>query len=169
MKIKFGVNLRKAKTGAELHIMFFQLAALLSALYLYIISGYPYLMTRKGALLFLFDVGVTVTPRWEALLLSLLYRSTSSEIAVCLAILGFALLVGIVAANVLKGKPRAALISRIVLAGLILADLVFRLLPLPCNQALSLGWNAAGFVIRLACLAAVLIDLIAHRRAETAG
>ena len=168
MKIKFGINLKKVKTGAELHIMLFQLAALFSALYLYIISGYPYLMTQKGVLLYLFDLGITALPRWEALLLSLLYRSTFSEIAVCLSALGFALIVGIAAANVLKDNPRAALTSRIVLAGLIVGDLVFRLLPLPCNQALDPGWNAAGFVIRLICLALVALDLIAHRRAGAA-
>ena len=164
MKIKFGVNLRKVKTGAEIYIFIFQISALLPALYMFLISGYPYLMTRSGVHLFLFDVGISALPRWETLLLSMLYRGTSSETATYFAMLGFALLVGLVAANVLKGKPRTAIISRIVFAVLIFSDLIFRLLPIHCNQAMSPAMNVIGFVIRLACLALVALDLIAHRR-----
>ncbi len=164
MRVKFGVNLRKVKTGAEIYIFIFQISALLPTLYMYLISGYPYLMTRSGVHLFLFDVGISALPRWEALLLSMLYRGTSSETATYFAMLGFALLVGLVAANVLKGKPRTAIISRIVFAVLIFSDLIFRLLPIHCNQAMSPAMNVIGFVIRLACLALVALDLIAHRR-----
>lgn len=161
--MKFGINLRKVKTGAEIYVIIFQITALLPALYIFVISGYPYLMTQKGVHLFLFDVGISALPRWEVLLLSELYRATSSEMTTFFAMLGFALAVGILAANVLEGSPRAALISRIVAAVLIVGDLVFRLLPLHCNQALSPAVNVIGFVIRVACLALVALDLIAHR------
>lgn len=161
--MKFGVNLRKVMTGAEISVIIFQIISLLPALYIFIISGYPYLMTRKGVHLFLFDVGLGALPRWEALLLSMLYRATSSETATYFAMLGFALALGLVAANVLKGKLRTAIVSRIVFAALIFGDLVFCLLPLHCNQALSPAVNVIGFVIRVACLALVALDLIAHR------
>ena len=162
--MKFGVNLRKVKTGAEIAVTIFQVMSLLPALYIYIISGYPYLMTQNGVHLVLFDAAISALPRWEVMLLSVLYRATSSETVTQFALLAFALAVGLLAANVLKGKPRTAVVSRIVFAALILGDLVFRLLPLHCNQALSPVMNMIGFVIRLGCLALVVLDLIAYRK-----
>ena len=164
--MKFGVNLRKVKTGAELYVLIFQVMSLLPALYIYVASGYPYLMTKGSFLGTLFDVGLAALPRWDALLLSLIYRWTSSEIITYFALLVIALAFGLLANRLLKGRHRTARISRVVLAALIGCDLVFRLLPLQCNRAFSLPVAILTFAIRLACLVLILLDLRADRVAE---
>lgn len=163
--MKFGVNLRKVKTGAEVYVLVFQALSLLPALYIYVASGYPYLMTKNGILSTLFDVGVFALPRWEALLLSLIYRWRCSEIAAYFALLVIALAFGLLANRLLKGNYRTARGSRVVLAVLIGGELVFRLLPLRCN--LAFGWPVAilTLAIRLACVILILLDLRADRKA----
>lgn len=163
--MKFGINLRKVKTGAEVYVIVFQALSLLPALYVYVTSGYPYLMTRNNFLGTLFDVGLFAIPRWEALLLSFIYRWTSSEIAAYFALLVIALAFGLLANHLLKGTHRTAWVTRVVLAVLIGGELVFRLLPMRFN--LALGWPMAivTFIIRLACLILILLDLRADRKA----
>lgn len=165
--MKFGVNLRKVKTGAEVYVLIFQAASLLPALYVFVASGYPYLMTKGGFLDKLFDVGVAALPRWEALLLSLIYRLSASEMVTYFVLLGIALAFGLLAGRYLKGDHRIARNARVVLAVLIGCELVFRLVPLRCN--LVFGWPIVilTFLVRLACLVLILLDLRADRRTES--
>lgn len=167
--MKFGIGIRKALSGAGLYVMILQAASLLPALYIVVASGYMGLFAKNSVLSVLFDLGASAIPRWEALCVSLLYRLTSSEVAVHFALLGGALVFGFVSGALLNGKYRTARGARIVFAALICADLVLRLLPLHFN--IAFGWPAAavGFAVRLCCLALLLLDLRADRKNRAAA
>lgn len=162
--MKFGVNLRREKTGAELSVVIFQIISLLPALYIFVLSGYSYLMTKPSFLKTLFDLGLSALPRAEGMALSLLYRRSSSEMVAFFALTGFALTFGLLTGRLLKGDARSARASRVVYAALIAVDLIVRLLPLRNN--LAFGWPIAilAFLIRLGCLALILLDLRADRK-----
>lgn len=162
--MKFGVNLRREKTGAEVSVVIFQIMSLLPALYIFVLSGYYLLMTKPSVLKTLFDLGLSALPRAEGMVLSLLYRRASSEMVAFFTLMGFALAFGLLAERMLKGDYRRAKTSRVVFAALIAVDLIVRLLPLRCN--LAFGWPIAiiAFAIRLGCLALILLDLRADRK-----
>ncbi len=167
--MKFGIGIRKALSGAGLYVMIFQIASLLPAVYIVIASGYMGIFAKTGVFSVLFDLGASAIPRWEALCVSLLYRLTSSEVAVHFALLGGALAFGFAAAALLRGEYRTARVSRIVFAALICADLILRLLPFHFN--IAFGWPAAavGVAVRLFCLALLLLDLRADRKNRAAA
>lgn len=162
--MKFGVNIRGKLTGAELAVRVFQIASLLPLAYMLLASGYPYLFTRYGLFSVLFDLGLASLPRVEAFGLSALYRLTSSELAVYFVLLGFALAFGLLMNALLKGGEKKPRVSRAVWAALIALDLVSRLVPLPFAE-LPLYARILGFAVRLACLALILLDLRAAKRA----
>ena len=164
--MKFGINLRRATTGAEGSVVIFQCISLLPALYIFVLSGYPRLSMQPSVLKALFDLGLSALPRAEGLALSLFYRRIPSEILVFFILTGFALAFGLLMGRLLKGDYRRAKRSRIVFAALIAIDLVVRLLPLRCN--LAFGWPIAilSFFIRLACLVLILLDLRADQTAS---
>ena len=63
----FGVNLRKQRTGADVCVLIFQLSALLAVPYVFVASGYLYLVTYRSVLAALFDLGLSALPggrRW---------------------------------------------------------------------------------------------------------
>lgn len=160
--MKFGINLRRVLTGAELAVRIFQVTTLLPLTYMLVGAGLPYLYTHRSLFSVLFELGLAGLLRAETLGLSLLYRKSGSEMAVFFVMLAIALAVGILADNILKGSDARAKRSRIVWAALIALDLLFRFVPLPF-EALPLYAAAFGFALRLGCLALILLDLRASR------
>jgi len=160
--MKFGVGIRKKLTGADLAVRVVQIASLLPVLYCLAASGYRGLFAQRGVFAVLFDLGMSVLPRWEALGLSALYRLTSSEMVFTFTMLGLALAWGLLSRPLLGERRGVA--GRKLLAGLIAADLVLRLLPLRYNLAFGSAMAVVGFAARLICLVLVVLDLLAHRR-----
>jgi hypothetical protein len=161
--MRFGFENRKHLTGTDLYVRVMQIAALLPAVYLITIPGYPAITTQHSVLSVLFDLGFSVLPRIETLALSLLYRATASEIAMYFAMLIAALVLGLAAKKLLDRAPRTV---RLVFAALIAVDLILRLLPLRFNAAFGLPCAIAGFGIRLGCLALILLDLRAAKQMQ---
>ena len=168
MKVKFGVGLRKALSGAELALRFGQVCSMLSALYFLVVSTYRPAMLHFGPLSAVFCLSASALPRWWQLILAFLYRLSGSEVLLAFAILVPALALGLAAGHFLREK-RTAVGARKVYAALILADLVLRLLPFSFNLAFGLPFAIAGFLLRLGCLALVFLDLRAVRKAARDG
>lgn len=166
--MKFGVDLRKSLTGAELSVRIQQICALLPVLYLFAGSGFGGVINRRSVLSLLFDLGISSLPRAESLLLSLLYRLSRSEVLVNFVVLGFALLLGLVAAPLLRGSRKRGRITRWVLAGLAVADLLLRLLPFSFNRSFGTVPALVGFAVQALCLALVLLDLRADGKSPDA-
>ena len=166
--MKFGINIRKKITGAELSVRVFQFLSVLPVFYIAVASAYMALLTQKGVLQALCEYGMAALPRTEAFLLSLLFRKTGHEVLVVFALLAAALAMGFGGGAVLRAKHNTARTARWVYAALIAADLVLRLLPLHINRVISLPAAIVGFVLRLACIVLVLLDLRADRKAAPA-
>ena len=166
--MKFGLYYRHAYTGSDLYVLVQQIAALLIAPFMLFSSGYTGLFTSRGLLALLFDAGFSVLPRAEALALSLTYRRTESELIVFFSVLVFALALGLVYGRLLHGE-KSGVVTRVVLAVLLSADLLLRLLPFSFNGAFGISAAVLGFAVRLACLVLVLLDLRACRRGYNAG
>ena len=164
MKLRFGVGLRRALSGAELAVRCFQVFSMVCAVYLLAASAYRPVMLRLGPASVLFGLCASALPRWWLLLLAALYRLSGSEVLLSFALLIPALAFGLAAGRLLQEK-RTALAARRVYAALLLAELVFRLLPFRFNLPFGWPFALAGFLLRLGCLALVLLDLRAARRA----
>ncbi len=164
--MKFGIGFRKEKTGSEIYVRVFQIVSMLPALYFLVSACYQYIMTKKGMMHFLFNLGAASLPRWEALLLSFVYRLTSSEIVVFYLLMTAALAFGILAGRLLKADHKTARTTRIVLAVMIGCDLILRVLPFGFNLAFGWLFTVLGFIIRAACLALIIIDLAADKKAR---
>ena len=166
MKIRFGINEKKALTGAELYVRVFQIASLLPLIYIFAYSGYPAVVSSKNILSFPFDIGIMAIPRAESLALALAYRLSSSELTVYFSLLVIAFVFGIVAGKLLRASYNTAKTTRIVIAALIAADLIFRMIPIRINLVFGIPALIIGFVIRLGCLVLVITDL---KKAEKTG
>lgn len=166
MKIKFGVGIRRALSGAELAVRFGQAFSLLCPVCLLAISTYRPAMLHLGPLAAVFDLSASALPRWWQLLLALLYRLTGSEVALAFAFLVPALAFGLAAGRLLRSK-RSAVTARKIYAALVLADLILRLLPFRFNLAFGLPFAIAGFLLRLGCLGLILLDLRAEKKARS--
>lgn len=164
--MKFAVKKQKQLNGAKLYVYIFQISSLLPLVYIFAVSGYASLITKKSISGIIFDSGMCLIPRLEALGLSYLYRISESEIAVYFALLLFALAFGIICNKLLNGKYKTAKNIRYVFIALILADLVIRAMPFGFNSAFELPFEIAGFALRLACLVLVVLDLIADKKSE---
>ena len=162
--MRFGIDLRDRLTGSELYVRIFQLTALPAVLYVIVACVYPAVYSSTNVFSVLFDLGMSAMPRWEAFAASRLYRITHSEALVCAALLIVALVFGLAAGRLLKGRHGKARAVRVVLAVLIAADLVIRVLPLPFRFSFGIPAAVFGFAVRLGCLALVLGDLLADRR-----
>ena len=162
--MKFGLNPRRKLTGAELVIRIQQVCALLPVLYLFTASSFPAILSMRSPLSFLFDLGLSCLPRAESLGLSLLYRLSRSEVWVNIALLGFALVLGLAAAQLLRGSRRKARAVRWVLIVWIAADLLLRLLPLHCNGIFGLLTDGLGFAVQALSLVLTVLDLRADRK-----
>ena len=164
--MKFAVKKQKQLNGAKLYVYIFQISSLLPLVYIFAVSGYASLITKKSISGIIFDSGMCLIPRLEALGLSYLYRISESEIAVYFALLLFALAFGIICNKLLNGKYKTAKNIRYVFIALILSDLVIRVIPFGFNSAFALQFEIAGFALRLACLVLVVLDLIANKKSE---
>lgn len=164
--MKFAVKKQKQLNGAKLYVYIFQISSLLPLVYIFAVSGYASLITKKSISGIIFDSGMCLIPRLEALGLSYLYRISESEIAVYFALLLFALAFGIICNKLLNGKYKTAKNIRYVFIALILSDLVIRVIPFGFNSAFALPFEIAGFALRLACLVLVVLDLIANKKSE---
>lgn len=162
--MRFGFDEKKSITGAGMSVRVFQIASLLPVFYIFLVSGYPAIITKKGLFSVLFSLGCSALPRWETLLFSWIYRLTQNEILVHFALLVFALIFGLAAGKLLNGAHRTARGTRVVLLVLIACDLVVRLLPLRFNLAFGLPCALLGFAVRLGCGVLILLDLLSDRR-----
>lgn len=167
--IRFGINTGKSLTGAELLVRAFQVASILPAIYIFILAGYPGLITRKGFSWFIFELGVSCIPRAESYLISLLFRVTSSEVLTSFVLLAAVLITGLIMAKLLRSKKKGAFITRCVLAALIAADIVIRLIPLGLNKAFGTVPNVLGIVFAVTGLAFTLADIIRSRKESSEG
>ena len=165
MKVRFGVGLRKALSGAELAVRFGQVCSMLCALYLLVVSTYRPAMLHLGFPAVIFDLSASALPRWWLLALAFLYRLSGSEVILAFAILVPALAVGLAAGRLLRDRG-TAVTARKVYAALVLADLVLRLLPFRFNLAFGWPFAVAGFLLRLGCLALILLDLRADKKGK---
>ncbi len=166
MRVEFGFNDRKKLTGAGLAVLVMQISSLLPLLYIILFDGYPSVITRDDIVSWLFDLGITAIPRWEALILSVIYRRYLSELAVYFLLAGIAFIYGIAAGKLLKSDPGKAALFRKILVVLLGVDLVIRLLPFRFNLAFGMPFAVISFLIRLGCLALVLKDFQAVRREQ---
>lgn len=130
------------------------------------VSGYYSLISKQNVFSVLFDIGICILPKAETYCLAVLYRLCLSDILFCLTMLVFALVLGLAAKPLLRGDHKRAVISRIVFAALIFADLIVRLLPLKMNGVFGVVPEILGFVIRLGCLVMVILDLVADKREQ---
>ena len=167
--MRFGINIRKKLTGAEIYVRVFQISSILPVLFVLAASGYTAVLTNRGIFSFLFRLGLSAVPSLEALALSLVYRRTASEVLLAFVLLGTALVFGLAVNRLLTGSHRTAWACRVVLLVLVGADLVLRLLPLGFNGAFGLPAAILGFVIRLGCLAFIALDLRADSRTARAA
>ena len=168
--IKFGINPVKKVTGAELYVSIMQRISVLPVIFIFLASGYPAVMTRNGFAAFLFNMGISCLPRIEAFALSFIFRNTLKEVIVSASLPIIALIFGLVAKKLLRGEHRTARTARYVFAALIAADLILRLLPFRFNIIFGIAPSIIGFIVRLGCLALVLLDLRAdNAERETAS
>ena len=161
--MKFGIDIRGRLTGADLAVRIVQIAAALPMLYFVILSGWLALLTQDTPLTYLFSLGVCAIPRAVAIGLSVLYRHTGGEVLFSMLLVAAALVYGVVM-NRLLHSDRGRMV-RIVLAALIAADLIVRLLPLGFAQAFGLPCEIIAFALRAASLALVILDLRAEKKA----
>ena len=161
--MRFGIDQRNRLTGSDLYVRVFQIASLLPVLYVLVACVHPAVFTTRNVFSVLFDAGMSALPRWEALVLSWLYRTTGSEVLFCFVMLAVALAFGLAAGRLLKGARRGRVV-RIVLAILIVLDLILRVVPTSFRFSFGVPATVIGFIIRLGCLALILLDLRTDRR-----
>jgi len=162
--MKFGINSRKHITGATVYMYAFQTVSLFPLFYILIAIGYLGIFSSNNILSYLFDFGIAAIPRYEALLVSLIYRKTLSEIVVFYVIIGIALAFGLVLNRLLKGNEKTAIITRITLIVLIVIELIMRLLPLSFNSGFGLIESVIALIFRIIFLVLIVIDLVAYKK-----
>ena len=162
--MNFGINERGKLTGAQLAVRIMQACAVAASLFTFIVPGYLSLLTHRGVLSTLVELGFGAIPRVEAVALSVIYRLTSSEILMHFGLLGFALVFGLIMEPLLSGKPKKAIAVRVVFAALIAIDLILRLIPIHINEAFGLHSSIFGFAVRLCCLGLIIADIVVFRR-----
>ncbi|MBR3296837.1 MAG: hypothetical protein IKI65_03245 [Firmicutes bacterium] len=159
MKISFGTDDKKRLTGTGTYVKVFQVSSLVLACCMLLASQFPPVMLKRGLFSALFDLAAMSLPRAWVWLLSCIYRASSKETILFFALLVLALALDIAFRKISARSPKAAENIRKAFAVLIAADLVIRLLPFSFNSEFSFITNAAGFVVRLACLVLIVLDL----------
>jgi hypothetical protein len=158
-RVRFGIDVRRQLTGADLYVRIFQICALLPLPYIFLAGVHPPVLSTRSPFAMLFDVGICALPRVETLALSYIYRATLSEVAVYFVILVIATALGFAAAKVLRGNPEASIKFHKLVASLLILDLAIRIIPVRANYAFGIPAAAAGLVIRAVCLYLVIRDL----------
>ena len=164
--MKFGLNLRKKITGADLYLRIFQFSAILPVIYIAVLSGYPALITKKSVFSLLFDCGLSLLPRWESLAISKIYQSSLSEVLCIFIPLLLALITGIIGNHLLKKNVKSAAVIHYFFIVMIAIDLVLRCLPFRFNASLGFWMWLFSFLLRLACLFFIILDLIAYKKEQ---
>ena len=113
----------------------------------------------------MFDTGMSAVPRVESLLLSSLYRLTLSEIFVYFTLAAVAFAYGVIMKKLLSLKKTAPA-AKYFAAVMICIDVVVRALPFRFNFVFGTLYYVIGLIIRLACLALVISDIVISRRTE---
>jgi hypothetical protein len=167
-KMSFGISEKKALTGAHLYVALFQIISLLSAVYIFIGSGYTALIGTRNAVTVFFETGIGFVPRAESCLLFLLYRAFLSEVAVFYGLVVTALILGIVSNKLLSAGYKTARNTRVVFLVLIIADITVRFLPFSFNTALPLYANVVALVLRLLCVILIVLDFIFEKKTKKA-
>ncbi|MCR4564167.1 MAG: hypothetical protein K5755_05990 [Clostridiales bacterium] len=162
--MKFGIDLRNKRTGADIAVIIFQLVSVLPTFYVFVASGYIAILNKRNALTALFDFGICALPRWETLLLSFLYRLFSSEMAPYFVMLLIALALGVASKRVLTGSVKKSMAFHIVFSVFIVADLIIRILPFGFNSQFTLAFNLGAAAVRAVCLALLIADMVAYKR-----
>ena len=165
MKVKFGIGIRGSLSGGELAVRFTQASSVACAAFLLLVSADRGAMLHRGPGAVLFSLGASALPRWWLLALSLFYRKSGSEVLLAFLLLLPALAFGLAAGRLLGGGKSGAA-ARKAYGALLLADLLFRLLPFRFNLAFGLAFAACGFLLRLGCLVLVWLDLRADKKAR---
>ena len=161
-RVKFGIDIRKQLTGADLYVRIFQICALLPLPYLYIAMIDRGIGSSRNLLSVLFDIGMSSLPRVEAYALSFLYRMTLSEEKVFFVILIIAIALGFAADRVLRGNPELSVRMHKAFEVMICMDLAIRIVPVRANYAFGIPAAVAGFVIRAFCLYLLIRDMKAY-------
>ena len=162
--MKFGLNIRNKITGADLYLKLFQISAVLPVLYILVLSGYPSIITRKSFAGFIFEIGISLLPRAESLLVSFLYKSRLSEMLAAFIPLIIALIYGIIANKLVKKDDKISRTVHIVFIVLIAVDLAVRLIPLSFNSKSGLAVWIITFLIRALCLVFNILDLHFYKK-----
>ena len=165
-KVAFGIDIRKKLNGSDLYVKTFQIATMLPVLYLITASGYLGLFAKGGPRAWLFELGMSALPRWMVLGLSYLYRATSSEVIALFAMLVIALFLGLFSNKIFREDEARGIMARKVFMVLIALDLVLRVLPFGFNMAFGLPFEVIGFAVRLLSVAALYMDIKAHKAKE---
>lgn len=161
-RVRFGIDIRRQLTGADLYVRIFQISALLPLPYIYLAAVHPSILGTRNLFSWMFDIGICSLPRVEAFALSYLYRATLKEVTVYFVILVPAVVLGFAAVNVIRGNPELSIRMHKVFAVLIACDLVIRLIPIRANLAFGLSAAAIGFILRAICLYLLIRDLKAE-------
>ena len=161
-RVKFGIDIRKQLTGADLYVRIFQICALLPLPYLYIAMIDRGIGNSRNLLSVLFDIGMSSLPRVEAYALSFLYRMTLSEEKVFFVILIIAIALGFAADRVLRGNPELSVRMHKAFEVMICMDLAIRIVPVRANYAFGIPAAVAGFAIRAFCLYLLIRDMKAY-------
>lgn len=162
--MKFGLTIRRGLCGATLAVYILELSALLPVLYILSVPGYPAVVTGRNVLSFACELGLGLLPRLGFWALSLLYRRTLSETAVCFTLLLAALILGVLADNALRRGAVPGRRLRVVMCALIAADLLVRLFPLSFNRALSTAPSLTAVVVLGGCFVLILLDLLSGKK-----
>lgn len=167
MKVQFGLKLIRKITGADISVYIQQFAAILPVLHISLAAGYMALLARSTVSSFLFDVGVSTLPRAVVFGISRLYGLVKSELLLCFLILAYALALGLIAHRLFHIKRERSRVCHWIFIALIACDLVLRLMPFEFNRTFGVAPAIIGFVLNLAGLVLLVLDLYFDRRNES--
>ena len=156
---------KRPYSGTKIYVLIFQVASLLPLLHILYTSGVSDGIMPHGITSVLFDLGICALPRCETLLLSTAYRMTLSEVFIYFALAVIAFIYGVVMKKLLSSKKTSA-VTKYVAAALIACDVAVRALPFRFNFIFGTLYYVLGLVIRLACLALVVSDILISRKKE---
>ncbi len=149
-------------TGSLIYTRIFQVSCLLPLVYIFAVSGSGQIITEKGILSFIFDLGVSLLPRWFSLGLSYIYRLSGNEVVLFFLLAFTALIFGFLAKSLFSGRKKGAV--RIVFIALVCADLVLRFVPLGFRPSFGLTVTVISFAVRAVCAGLLLFDIITAKK-----
>ena len=167
-RVRFGIDIRRQLTGADLYVRIFQICSLLPLPYLFLAMIDPVIGSTRNIASVLFDIGMSALPRAETFALSFLYHETISEEKVYFIILIIAIALGFAADRVLRGYPDLSVRLHKLFEVLICLDLAVRIVPIRANYAFGIPAAVTGWAIRALCLALLIKDMKAYQKQKAA-